>query len=62
MGEEVGPPTDVYSLGLTLYELWAGFNPVAMGTPAATARAIGEPVPSLAGLPSRASAGAGCGG
>ena len=47
MGEEVGAPTDVYSLGLTLYELWAGFNPVAQGTPAATARAIGEPVASL---------------
>ena len=47
-GDEVGPPTDVYSLGLTLYELWAGFNPVTRISPAATARAIGEPVESLA--------------
>jgi hypothetical protein len=46
-GEEVGPPSDVYSLALTLYELWAGINPVARKTPAATARAIGDPVPSL---------------
>ena len=46
-GEGAGPATDVYSLGLTLYELWAGFNPVSAGTPAATARAIGEPVESL---------------
>ena len=42
------PPSDVYSLGLTLYELWAGFNPVARLSPAATARAIGEPVEPLA--------------
>jgi len=46
-GEEVGPASDVYSLGLTLHELWAGFNPVARLSPAATARAIGEPVASL---------------
>jgi len=47
-GEGAGTPSDVYSLGLTLYELWAGFNPVAKISPAATARAIGEPVESLA--------------
>lgn len=47
-GEEVDAPSDVYSLALTLYELWAGYNPVAHATPAATARAIGEAVPSLA--------------
>ncbi len=47
-GVDVGPPSDVYSLGLTLYELWAGFNPVVRISPAATARAIGEPVESLA--------------
>ena len=41
------PASDVYSLGLTLYELWAGFNPLARLSPAATARAIGEPVESL---------------
>jgi len=47
-GEGAGPPSDVYSLGLTLYELWAGFNPIARLSPAATARAIGDPVPTLA--------------
>jgi len=47
MGEGAGEPSDVYSLALTLYELWAGFNPVSRATPAATARAIGEPVASL---------------
>lgn len=46
-GEPAGPSSDVYSLALTLYELWSGQNPVVRGTPAATARAIGEPVPSL---------------
>jgi len=46
-GEGAGPESDVYSLGLTLYELWAGFNPIARISPAATARAIGEPVESL---------------
>ncbi len=48
MGEEAGPPSDVYSLALTLYELWAGDNPVRQSTPAATARAIGEEQPGLA--------------
>lgn len=47
-GTGAGPGSDVYSLGLTLYELWAGFNPVARISPAATARAIGEPVEGLA--------------
>ena len=47
-GEGAAAPSDVYSLGLTLYELWAGFNPVVRISPAATARAIGEPVESLA--------------
>ena len=46
-GEGAGPGSDVYSLGLTLYELWAGFNPITRLSPAATARAIGEPVESL---------------
>ena len=32
-GEETGPPSDVYSLALSLYELWAGHNPVAGPTP-----------------------------
>ncbi|MCB0875946.1 MAG: serine/threonine protein kinase, partial [Solirubrobacterales bacterium] len=47
-GTGAGPASDVYSLGLSLYELWAGFNPIAKLSPAATARAIGEPVESLA--------------
>lgn len=46
-GEEAGPEADVYSLALTLYEAWSGENPNARATPAATARAIGEPVPPL---------------
>ena len=47
-GEEVGPEADVYSLALTLYEAWAGTNPVAGRTPAQTARRIGREIPSLA--------------
>ena len=46
-GAMVGPPSDVYSLGLTLYELWAGENPVAAPTPAETVRRIGAGPPSL---------------
>jgi hypothetical protein len=59
-GEPAGEPADVYSLALTLYELWVGTNPVARATPAHTARQIGEPVPSLRGyrpdLPERLTA------
>jgi hypothetical protein len=47
-GEPAGPAADVYSLALTLYELWSGENPVAAATPAATARAIGSQLPPLA--------------
>ena len=46
-GERAGPAADVYSLALLLYEAWSGANPVAATTPAATARAIGRPVPPL---------------
>jgi eukaryotic-like serine/threonine-protein kinase len=47
-GETAGPEADVYSLALTLYEAWSGRNPNARATPAATARAIGSPLPPLA--------------
>jgi tRNA A-37 threonylcarbamoyl transferase component Bud32 len=49
-GEHAGPEADVYSLALTLYEAWAGENPVARRTPAQTARQIGKAVPSLGEL------------
>ena len=46
-GEPAGEPADVYSLALTLFEMWAGANPVARTSPAETAREIGERVSSL---------------
>jgi eukaryotic-like serine/threonine-protein kinase len=46
-GESAGPPTDVYSLALTLYEAWTGSNPNVRATPAATARAIGSALPPI---------------
>jgi hypothetical protein len=49
-GERVTPTCDVYSLALTLYEAWTGTNPVRAGGAAATARRLGRPLPSLAGL------------
>ena len=47
-GREVGEPADLYSLALVLYEGLTGVNPVRAGTPAATARRIGRPLPPLA--------------
>jgi hypothetical protein len=49
-GERVTPACDVYSLALTLYEAWTGTNPVRAGGAVATARRLGRPLPSLAGL------------
>ncbi len=46
-GHEAGAESDVYSLALTLYECWAGENPVAGLTPAETARRIGAALPPL---------------
>jgi eukaryotic-like serine/threonine-protein kinase len=39
--------SDTYSLAITLYECWAGVNPVARDTPAQTVRELGGPIPSL---------------
>src|SRR5215212_5906843 len=49
-GVPVTPACDVYSLALTLYEAWTGTNPVRAQGPAATARRMGGPLPSLARL------------
>ncbi len=46
-GLRPGPSADVYSLALTLYECFTGEHPLIREGPAATARAIGEPIPSL---------------
>ncbi|HEX2415217.1 MAG TPA: serine/threonine-protein kinase [Thermoleophilaceae bacterium] len=46
-GARVTPACDVYSLALTLYETWSGQNPVRAAGPAATARRLGKPLPSL---------------
>ncbi|HEU0250897.1 MAG TPA: serine/threonine-protein kinase [Solirubrobacteraceae bacterium] len=46
-GHAAGPPADLYSLALVLYEALSGVNPVRGATPAATARRIGEPIAPL---------------
>jgi tRNA A-37 threonylcarbamoyl transferase component Bud32 len=46
-GLRPGPAADVYSLALTLYECLCGEHPLVREGPAATARAIGEPIASL---------------
>jgi hypothetical protein len=49
-GVRVTPASDVYSLALTLYEAWTGTNPVKAAGPAATARRLGRPLPTLAAM------------
>src|SRR5438552_975356 len=44
-GARVSTSADVYALALTLYEAWAGTNPVRGPSPAATARRLGRPLP-----------------
>ncbi|HYY73295.1 MAG TPA: serine/threonine-protein kinase, partial [Solirubrobacterales bacterium] len=46
-GLRPGPAADVYSLALTLYECFCGEHPLVREGPAATARAIGEPIAPL---------------
>ncbi|MEA2349860.1 MAG: eukaryotic-like serine/threonine-protein kinase [Thermoleophilaceae bacterium] len=47
-GARVTTAADVYALALTLYEAWTGTNPVRGPSPAATARRLGRPLPSMA--------------
>jgi tRNA A-37 threonylcarbamoyl transferase component Bud32 len=49
-GLRPGPAADVYSLALTLYECFSGEHPLLREGPAATARAIGEPIAPLSEL------------
>ena len=46
-GHRATPACDVYSLALSLYEVWTGENPVRGGGPLATARRLGRPLPPL---------------
>lgn len=49
-GQRAGPAADVFSLALTIYECLSGHHPHLRDGPAATARAIGEPVTPLGEL------------
>jgi eukaryotic-like serine/threonine-protein kinase len=49
-GLRPGPTADVYSLALTLYECFCGEHPLLREGPAATARAIGEPIVPLGAI------------
>src|SRR3954453_12188931 len=49
-GLRPGPSADVYSLALTLYECFCGEHPLIRESPAATARAIGEPIAPLSAV------------
>jgi len=50
-GKRVGPPSDVYSAGMVLYELLAGEHPLRGVTPAETlSNVAGARLPSLASL------------
>ncbi len=46
-GKRVDHRSDIYALGLVVYEALAGINPVRGASPAATARNVDKPVPSL---------------
>lgn len=46
-GVQATPATDLYSLGLVLYEALCGVNPVRGETPAETARNVGMELPAL---------------
>jgi eukaryotic-like serine/threonine-protein kinase len=46
-GRPADERADLYSLALVLYEGLAGVNPVRGGSPAATAKRLGQPIPPL---------------